>query len=441
MSQRFWMLTCTALSITVAAAAQPAAPQPAPGQPGAAPATPAPVPAPQAQPQPAPAPAPTPNQGEQPTAAPSPIVETEPAPPAAPAEPGVFPTPAADEPEPPPEEPPPPKKLSVGAEGGLFQPGMLLQAWFLVDHAGDEDPATEDTSSMFRMRRAEMSAKGEIVPKLVAYAVMIDAAKVLESQDTTITLDSGEEVTIKQPPGAISVFQDLFITFQSEYVDASIGQFKIPVSYEGYNSSSKLLFPERAPVSREFGDKRDIGLRLAKTFEYFGYSAGLFNGATLNNPDFNNAKDVALRLEGYPVAGLLIAGVVYTSIGDRDEPGTKDRFEGDLRFESGPFLFQGEFIRAHDVSGSGEADGQGFYGALAYTFAEVLQPALRIGYLDTNVDTDVAAGSKDERVHVDVGLNYFIQKNEAKLQLNYSRFEYDDATPNNEVILAAQVGF
>jgi phosphate-selective porin len=263
---------------------------------------------------------------------------------------------------------------------------------------------------------------------------------VLEAETTTIEIAPGEVITVEQPAGAISVFQDLFITFQSPYVDASIGQFKIPVSWEGYNSSSKLLFAERASVVREFGDKRDIGLRLAKTWEYFGYSAGLFNGATLNNLDNNNGKDVALRVEGYPVKGLVIAGVVYTSIGDREDAGTKDRFEGDVRYENGPFLFQAEYIRAHDVSSSGGLDGHGFYGALAWTFAEVLQPALRIGYLDPNIDTNLPA-PEDELLHVDVGLNYFIQKHEAKLQLNYYRFEYDDDTANNQLLFAAQVGF
>ena len=79
-------------------------------------------------------------------------------------------------------------------------------------------------------------------------------------------------------------------SFRVSYLDASIGQFKIPVSYEGYNSSSKLLFAERAPVSRKYGDVRDMGLRLAKTFDYFGYSAGLFNGTTLDNLDNNKQK-------------------------------------------------------------------------------------------------------------------------------------------------------
>jgi phosphate-selective porin len=315
-----------------------------------------------------------------------------------------------------------------------------------VDHA-------DETTSTFRMRRAEMSAKGEIIPKLVAYAVMIDPAKVLEFQDTELDVqnqdpppsdpDAPETVTAKQPVSAVSVFQDLFITFLSEYVDASIGQFKIPVSWEGYNSSSKLLFAERAPVSREYGDKRDMGLRLAKSFQYFGYSAGLFNGTTLNNLDNNNAKDAALRLEAYPIEGMVIAGVIYGSIGDRGDPGTKDRFEGDLRYETGAFLAQAEFIRTHDVGSSGSAvDGQGFYAALAFTFMELLQPALRVGYLDPNVDVDIPeTASNDEKWNFDVGLNFYIRKHEVKLQLNYSRWEYDDRTPNNEVLLAAQVAF
>ena len=42
---------------------------------------------------------------------------------------------------------------------------------------------------------------------------------------------------------------------------------------------------------------------------------------------------------------------------------------------------------------------------------------------------------------MDVGLNYYLQKQEAKVLLNYSRFEYDDEAPVNEVILAAQAGF
>lgn len=345
-----------------------------------------------------------------------------------------------------PAEAPPPKRLIVGT-GGFFQPGLLLQGWFLADRS-------TETTSTFRLRRAELHAKGEVIPGLIGYGLMIDPAKVLEFQDKTLSVSNQdpapsdpskpETVTAKQPASAVSMFQDFFVTAMTPYVDVSLGQFKIPVSWEGYNSSSKLLFPERALVSREFGDRRDLGLRLAKSFKYFGYSAGVFNGAGQNNLDTNNDKDVALRLEGYPVQGLVLAGVVYATLGERSS-NVKDRYEADVRYERGPFLVQAEYIRAHDIGKSAPAtDGQGFYGALAWTVLDVLQPCLRVGYLDPDVHANVdptAAGGKDEVWQIDAGLNYYVRKNEAKLQLSYSRFQYDTRAANNEVILAGQVSF
>ncbi len=50
----------------------------------------------------------------------------------------------------------PPRKLAVGTEG-FFQPGILLQGWFLADRA-------DETTSTFRVRRAELHLKGEIIP-------------------------------------------------------------------------------------------------------------------------------------------------------------------------------------------------------------------------------------------------------------------------------------
>lgn len=337
-------------------------------------------------------------------------------------------------------------RLKVGTNG-YFQPGILLQGWFLLDRQ-------ESTTSTFRLRRAEMSVKGEIIPKWISYALMIDAAKVLESQEEEIAVsnqtpaatgpETTETVQVKQPPKAIAVLQDFFITFQLPYVDLSLGQFKIPVSWEGYNtSSSKLLFPERAIIAREFGDVRDLGLRLTKRFRYFGYSAGVFNGATLNNLDTNNAKDGALRLELYPIPGMALAGVVYASIGQRGEVNTKDRYEGDLRFERGPFLFQSEYIRAHDVKEK-STDAQGFYATLAYNWREKLQPAFRVTYFDPDIHQNLMPQNltdQDELWQYDVGINYYIRQNEAKLQVGYSRMQYENKKANNEIILVAQVAF
>jgi hypothetical protein len=347
------------------------------------------------------------------------------------------------------EEEPWPDRVAAGT-GGFFRPGILLQGWFVTD-VSDEQDVDADVTEMFRVRRAELSARGEIVPGWVAYALMIDAAKVLEFGSATIDVENQdppptdpenpEQVTVRQPVSAVSVFQDYFTTFLTPYVDISLGQFKIPVSWEAYNSTSRLLLPERALVVRRLGDRRDLGLRLAKKFGWFGFSAGVFNGAGLNTFETNDQKDLALRLEFYPVEGLTLAAVAYDSVGERDSAGTKDRWEGDVRYENGPFLFQGEYIFGRDVGSDGTAiSSNGFYAALAWTFIDALQPIVRASYWDPNLDEN-GTGNTDELWQVDAGLNWYIRGNEAKLQLAYSRLQWDDNTPGNEVILAAQVSY
>jgi len=394
---------------------------------------------------PAPAPAPTPTtattdpQPQPPTEqqpAPAPTPEPTPAPQPAPAtQTGGTVTAAAE---------PPPKKLSVGSKG-LFNPGILAQAWFQNERAGDETQV-----SQFRLRRAEISAMGQIVPDRMAYKVMFDPAKVRETQKVTVAgppdaMGNPTTVTVNNPSSAVSVLQDFYITALSSYVDVSIGQFKIPVSWEGYNSSGKLIFPERAVVSNTFGDKRDLGVRFEKKFKQVGYSAGIFNGSGLDNFDNNVQKDVALRLEAYPVEGLTIAGVTYDSVAERNRAGTKDRWEGDVRYESGPYLVQAEAIFAKDVAKDNvdATPGRGFYALAGYTLKDIdsqfhgdLQPVVRIGAFDPDTNADDNA-----LMHYDIGLNYYVLKNEMKAQLAYQRTQFQDPmkSANNELILAAQV--
>jgi hypothetical protein len=385
---------------------------------------------------PTPTPAPTPTPTPEPAPAPERLRPPDPAPT-----------------EPPkttkPEDPPPTKKLVVGAKG-LFNPGALLQGWYQLERAGGKTQV-----SQFRVRRAELSVNGEILPKHVSYKVMFDAARVLDTQTKVPLLDStgmpvvddkGKPVVINNA-AKLSALQDFYITGLTPWVEVSIGQFKIPVSWEGYNSSAKLVFPERAVVSNTFGDKRDLGMRLTKTFPKWMYSGGIFNGSGLNNADTNVQKDLTLRLEAYPVKGLTLAGMAYDSVGERDHAGTKDRWEADVRYEDGPYLVQAEAILAQDVGkdGAPATKAHGFYALAGYTILDVdstyhgaLQPVVRIGAFDPDSNVD-----NNELVHFDIGLNYYLQKHEMKLQAAYQRTQFkDDTKPaNNEVLVAAQVSF
>ena len=339
------------------------------------------------------------------------------------------------------DEPAPtlPDKIAVGHQGWL-QPSVLLQFWLW----GTRQDKTN--SLTFRVRRAEIKLKGEIIPDTVGYGVMVDPSKVLEFQDETIEVQNQEPeptapgtVTVAQPRGNVSILQDFYISFLSEYADVSVGQFKVPISLEGYGSSSQLLFPERSLVARAYGDRRDVGISAEKKLGPLHYVAGIYNGEGANLRDSNNQKDAALRLEVTPFDGLLLAGVGYLALGQRDQAGTKDRVEADVRFSKANLLIQGEYIHAWDQqSDKSRRKGQGFYGALGYTVGDKLQPIVRVGMLDP--DTSLA---DNETWHYEIGANYYLLDKQARLGLSASLFDPAGTvnTKRKEIILMTQASF
>ncbi len=322
----------------------------------------------------------------------------------------------------------------------IFEPGLLLQVWMFLRNDDDADPPTSTT---LRIRRAELKASGTIVPDAVQYKVMFDPAKVLEPTETEVAV-AGQEpapttpgtVTVAQPASDLSVLQDAQITFLSEWADVSVGQFKNPLSWEGYNSSSKLLLPDRSLVSKAFGDQRDLGVTVGKKLgEHVSYSVGVWNGGGLNTRDTNNQKDASLRVEVFPVEELMVGGVAYGSVGQRGEPGTRDVYEGDLRLDVANVLVQGEYLwqRARDAGGA-FVEGHGFYGAVGYTFLGRVQPVVRIGLLDEDLD------APDDRILAyEGGVNVFLRKRDLMLQSSYSYF--DGERKRQDVILSAQVAY
>jgi hypothetical protein len=436
----------TALPLFLAAPAAfaqaPAAPAPAAAAPAPAAAAPAPAAAaPAAAPTTAPA-------GEQVPAA-APPAPTQPV--AAPAEPAKAE-----------EAPAAPDKVTV-SKTGFFQPSANLQVWAVAEHLGNARTDDNAWQSSFRIRRAEIKAKGEIIPKTVSYMVMFDPARLLDLQPVTTTTANPDGTTktdtqIKAPAlggssiltGAnTSILQDVQLTYMTDYADVSVGQFKIPVSLEGSGSASKLYFPERHVVSRFFGDVRDMGIKVEKKFDKFGYLFGIYNGQGQNNLDTNDQKDFALRLEAYPVKGLTVAAVGYTSVGDQYLANTKRVIEGDVKYESNGILLQAEAIRGwkRPAKDANMVESQGFYILAGYTFFDKLQPAVRIGSIDPEVGVDehgaTAIDKNDEINTYEAVVNYYLKQHDAKLQLSGSFFDPEQKSQHTtfDLILAAQVAF
>ncbi len=343
-------------------------------------------------------------------------------------------------------EPAGPKKLAVG-KSGFLQPGVNFQGWAFLSNT--DTAGGPETAFTFRVRRAQLKAKGDLIPDRVKYAIMIDPAKTLrfgtadvpvQNQDPPASdPDSPEQVTVATPPRDTSILQDLILTVVTPLGNASIGQFRAPLTLAGVTSSTKLVLPEDPLVTRTFnGRQRDGGLKIEKKFEYVGYDLGLYNGQGPNQLDADRQKNLALRLEVYPLEGLILGGVGYVGIGERDDVATKDRVQGDIRVDLANVLFQLEYLHAWDGPDGNRREGHGGNAVLGYTFAKRLQPVARLGFVDPDVDE----GDSITR-HYEVGLNYFVLGDEVKVQASYGLFDTDQDPDDarHEGTLAMQVSY
>jgi len=404
----------------------------------------APAAAPAATPVPAPAAAPA----AAPTAAPDAPAVTA-APTADVTTPTLAPTPTTLAPPPAETRSPKPEENPLAPKLGLFkdgwwQPGATLQFWaFGANQAGENQ-------STLRVRRAELRVKGELIKKLIGFNVMIDPARALDGTSQTLTASDKTTTVVVNNQGAISILGDLVLTVMSDYADVSVGQFKIPVSLEGAGSASKLLFPERAVVSRAYGDVRDMGIKVEKKLgKHLYYQAAVFNGEGQNKVDTNKQKDLAGRIEVYPIDGITVGAVGYAGINDRDKAPTKDRVEADFKLDLAHVLLQAEYIHGWDgATGQTRREGAGVYAVLGYTFMDKLQPLFRVGHYDPDVSKDLQGSGEqtnlpkmDEVTTYELGLNYYLLSDNAKLQAAWSKYVYKNEPNRGELIIAAQAAF
>ncbi|HEU4581820.1 MAG TPA: porin [Polyangiaceae bacterium] len=390
----------------------------------------------------APAPAPAPGTADTAT---FPPIEPLPQQPAA-EEPAAL-APAAEAPKE--EKPAAPDRLSVGKNGGFFQPSALIQLWGQVSHLD-----TQKTTTGFRLRRVELRAKGDIVPKTVSYYAGFDVAKVFSVSNGTSSVgvtaaDGTPGGTATVPTTTIgadrSPLQDVWITYSTEYADVVAGQFKIPIGLESQQSSARLFFPERNKVDREYGDRRDIGIKIEKKIaDVFYYYVGIFNGNGQNTADNDRAKDLGLRLEAYPIPGLLIGGAAYGTVGAGPKDTVRNRVEGDLRLELADLIVQGSYIHAWTGPDARRLEGQGVYGQLGYTIANTIQPVARLGYLDINRGDDIPPRNEPEsgpQRQFEIGLNYLVKGHDAKITGGLSYYSQENGKDLTEFTIQTQAVF
>jgi phosphate-selective porin len=281
----------------------------------------------------------------------------------------------------------------------------------------------------FRLRRGELRLTGQIAPRIVG-TVQIDPAKQLTinaagavNQNSSILQEIAVQYLMQKTPRGAHYFD--------------IGQFKIPIGYEGDQTTlanlqtieRALMYTQRDPFQGGYGDIRDSGARLRGTLGAWCYDLGVFNGfgERQNALAQSDAKAVMGRLIYSPqrVPGLRLG--ISGAKGDTGSPTTdRELWNGFAAYKHGKITAQAEYLHGNEM---GTLNGaltqrniQSYYGSIGYLLRPKIEGVVRYDYFDTNRALVGANGSD-----ITLGVNYYLKGTNAKIQANLVRRSGDPA--------------
>lgn len=288
-----------------------------------------------------------------------------------------------------------------------------------------------------------MKFSGQINPK-VGWTIMIDPAKALSLSQTTTIINGVPVVTNVSPSQSSRILQDAFITLNYiKNVKVDVGQFKIPLTLEGLQSSAALDTVERALFMSDrsrgggLGDIRDFGVQFSGPLgKSFNYQIGIFNGTGENQniSDTNQEKAVIGRFVVRPpfIKGLQIGASGAWSNSDRLTNPRRDRAGGELLYVNGKFKVKAEVMGGVD----GDLHRLGYYTHFGYKITPKIEAIFRVDGFDPDRRRETSASNVSERDYV-TGFNYFIVENRFMFQLNYIRKTFNNGIqPSKNLFLA-----
>lgn len=294
----------------------------------------------------------------------------------------------------------------------------LIQGWFVA--------ATGPAVDTFRLRRAEMKLSANL-GSTASWVLMIDPSKSLSINREWVDVEGAPVLADASLNQASRMLQDAYISVAATpAVSVSVGQFKLPLGYEGLQSSAALGTVERALFLTDrargarFGDVRDLGAMVkGRAGGSIDFQAGFFNGDGATQNDLG-------RPESKMAVGRLVARVPHlpglsmgVSAGRGVEGGSDARRE-----RTG---FDAQYVRdaltlAAEVIGGRDADTRrlGYYLHAGYRIAPPLEVVVRFDTWDPDRSSDSTPETVAERDYL-AGVNYLFPNSTLKWQLNIVR--------------------
>ena len=280
----------------------------------------------------------------------------------------------------------------------------------------------------FDIRRARLDFQGKVNPYF-SYRLLVDFAG---------------------SPKILEAYADIKI---KDYLVFTVGESKIPFSYENFIADRKLEIPDRSQVVEALVGRstdvignqngRDIGLQLGgSVWKYanrflLDYQIGVFNGSGINLPDNNNNKDITGRLVAHPSNSLSIGGSFNSGTGFYGTPTAtnhvRNRTGVELNYEYQRFLVRSECIAGKD----GAVSRNGWYAEAGYfIIPSRLQLILKYDTYDPN-----SAVSKNITTNYILGGTYHFN-NWSKIQAAFTIIKKEAATKTNNMgVIQYQICF
>jgi phosphate-selective porin OprO/OprP len=241
-----------------------------------------------------------------------------------------------------------------------------------------------------------------------------------------------------------------------DFLNFTVGQTKIPLSYENQISDNKMEANDRSQVIEALVARgkdvngnhngRDLGIMVYGAFlkindkNKIDYRIGVFNGEGINTVDSNSAKSTSGRVIAHLIKGLDVGASYYSgwdmfraAKGEPDMNQNRSRYGFEFNYDYKRLYFRGEYLQGKDGSISRE----GWYLQTGYfVIPAKLQVLAKYDVYDPN-----KSKVDDMSTRYIVGATFQFN-NWAKIAANYNFCEEEGTSiKNNFASVQFQIGF
>ena len=207
----------------------------------------------------------------------------------------------------------------------------------------------------------------------------------------------------------------------------SFGQTKLPIGSEGPMSPTALNTIDRSQISRNFSNRRDVGIRIAGNYPLIDYTIGAYNGAGENYKDYSNNMGIGGWITAKPLYKLsqygkleLGGGYYRNQNGNTTNTALSTHYESQtigtaIGYKYKKFGIKSEWAFRHGYTATASngdiPDAKGMFAETTYDLTKKVQLVAKY---------DVFNPSTKQKCNTEyiLGTNYFLAGNNIKLQVN-----------------------